>query len=206
MRPWIGDPPRADAPDVEGYALVSHERFNITTGSIAGFVLIPLWVFVIIGAVSLLGGRSDFTATFSISTFVGGAFVALILVPLLHEGVHGIVAMLFRARPSYGIGPGFAYTTFREPLRRVPYLAVGLAPLIVLTVASVVLATRIDAFAGWIVFFAVVNASGAVGDLWMSWRIMRHPRDAMFFDLADGFAVLIPSHEGIRIDDVAVRL
>jgi hypothetical protein len=195
IRPWFGDPPRAVAPHVEGYRLVAHERFNITTGTIAGFVLIPLWAFLIIGAVATLGGRSSYGADFSLGTLLLGAFVALIAVPVLHEALHGLVALLFGARPSYGIGPGFAYTTFREPLARLPYLAIGLAPLVVLTLASVAIAANWDAVAGWVIFFAIVNASGAIGDLWMSWRIARQPRSAIFYDLADGFAVLAPEHD-----------
>lgn len=195
MKTWIGAPPRATAPDVPGYTLISHERFNITSGSIAGFVLIPVWAFLIIGIVSLLGGRSEYGASLSMSVVAAGAFVALLLVPLLHELVHGIAALAFRARPAFGIGPGFAYTTFQEPLRRAPYLAVGLAPLVVLTCASVFLALRHEQIAGWFIFFAVVNASGAIGDVWMSWRIARQPSSAIFFDLADGFAVLVPERD-----------
>jgi hypothetical protein len=198
IRPWFGDPPRASAPEVDGYRQVAHERFNITTGTIAGFVLIPLWTFLIIGAVAALGGRSSYGVDFSVGTILLGAFVALIAVPVVHEAVHGIVAMLFGARPSYGIGPGFAYTTFREPVPRNPYLAIGLAPLVVLTIASVMVAANWDAVAGWVIFFAIVNASGAIGDLWMSWRILRQPRSAIFYDLADGFAVLVPERD-VRI-------
>jgi hypothetical protein len=192
IRPWLGDPPRAAAPEVPGYRLVAHERFNITSGTIAGLVLIPLWAFLIIGGVAALGGRSSYGADFSLGTIALGAFIALVAVPVVHEAVHGFVAVIFRARPSYGIGPGFAYTTFQEPLARSPYLAIGLAPLVVLTLGSIVLAANWDAGAGWVIFFAIVNASGAIGDLWMAWRILNQPRGALFYDLADGFAVLVP--------------
>ncbi|HUG15166.1 MAG TPA: DUF3267 domain-containing protein [Thermomicrobiales bacterium] len=194
MKPWIGDPPRVSAPVTPGHVLASHERFNIATGAITGFVLIPFWAYLVVAAVRLSGGRSDYSVTFSMWTIVGGAFVGLILVPVVHEAIHGMAAVVCRTRPSYGIGPGFAYTTFHEPLRRVPYLFVGLAPLVVLTIACVVVAARFDSIAGWFVFFAVINAGGAIGDLWMSWRIIRQPRCAIFYDLADGFAVLVPEH------------
>lgn len=192
MRTWFGDPPRSDPPDVPGYVLVSHERFSITSGSIVGFVLLPVWAFLIIGAVALLGGRSEYGANFDVWTMLLGAVVALLLVPLVHELIHGATGVAFGVRPSYGIGPGFAFTTFHEPMRRTQYLAVGLAPLVVITSACILLAIRFDAIAGWLIFAGVMNAGGAVGDLWMSWRIIRQQPTAIYYDLADGFAVLVP--------------
>ena len=35
------------------------------------------------------------------------------------------------------------------------------------------------------------HASGAIGDLWMAERILRLPRQAIFYDLADGFAAVV---------------
>jgi hypothetical protein len=46
--------------------------------------------------------------------------------------------------------------------------------------------------AGWMIVVGTINASGAIGDLWMTARILRSPRRAMFYDLADGFAVFAP--------------
>jgi hypothetical protein len=177
-----------------GYVQVAYERLDMGRMTVVGFVLIPVWSFLFVGAISLLGGRSSFSFHANIWTLLIGAFVALIAVPVLHELVHGVVGWICGARPAYGIGPGFAYTTFREPLTRGPYLAIGLAPLVVLSIVAVVFAARWDMGAGWLLFFAVVNAAGAIGDLWMSWTILRQPPSSIFFDLADGFAVLAPEH------------
>jgi hypothetical protein len=68
---------------------------------------------------------------------------------------------------------------------------VGLAPLLVLSVACVTLALAWPAAAGYLLLAAIVNASGAIGDLWMAWRTLRLPRAALFYDLADGFAALV---------------
>ncbi len=193
IRPWIGDPPRTTPPDVDGYEIRSHQRFNMVQGSIAGMVLIPFWWVFFTVTVGLVGGRyiSEFTVTFS--DILIGTVIALVLVPLLHEAVHGIAAMLAGVRPSYGIGPGFAYTTFPDPVPKRAYLMIGLAPLIVLSAIGLPLAAIWDGGAGLVLFFLVVNAAGAVGDLWMSWRIALQPPDALFVDLADGFAVLVPT-------------
>jgi hypothetical protein len=156
-------------------------------------VLIPFWWVFFSVMVGLLGGRyiSGFVVT--LPNLLLGAVIALLLVPLLHEAVHGIAALLAGVRPSYGIGPGFAYTTFPDPVGKRPYLAIGLAPLVVLSAIGLPLAAVWDAGAGLVLFFLVVNAAGAIGDIWMSWRIALQPPDALLVDLADGFAVLVPA-------------
>jgi hypothetical protein len=192
IRPWIGEPPRTSPPDVAGYRLAEHQRFDMLQGSIVGMVLIPFWWVFFTVMVGLLGGRYITGGTATLSNLLLGIVIALVLVPLLHEAVHGIAAMLAGVRPSYGIGPGFAYTTFPDPVGKRPYLAIGLAPLVVLSAIGLPLAVAWDAGAGAIIFALVVNAAGAIGDLWMSWRIVFQPRDALFVDLADGFAIYVP--------------
>lgn len=198
LRRWFGPEPRTAAPEIEGYEQVAHERLDMLFGTIAGFAVIPVAWFVIAVAVDLLGGPLIAGFSVGLLDLLLGLVIALVLVPLLHEAVHGIAALLVGARPAFGVGPGFAYTTFREPLTRVPYLIVGLAPVVVLTIASILLAARWHDAAGLIVFFAVVNASGAVGDGWMAWRILKQPPGALYFDLADGFAVLAPVDRDAR--------
>jgi hypothetical protein len=161
-------------------------------GSIAGMVLIPFWWIFYTVTVGLIGGPylSEFSVTFW--DFLLGIVIALIIVPVLHEAVHGLAAMLAGVRPSFGIGPGFAYTTFPDPVGKRAYLTIGLAPLLVLSAVGVPLAAIWEAATGPILFFLIVNAAGAIGDLWMSWRSVLQPADALFVDLADGFAVYIP--------------
>lgn len=192
VRPWIGDPPLTEPPDLPGYVELSRERLSMGPLTILGFVLIPVWWYVIVALVVLAGGPNDSSISIGPKTFIAGAVIALIAVPILHELVHGIAGMLVGVKPAYGVGAGFAYTTFREPLGKWQYLAVGLAPLVVLTALSVLVAVRWDSVANAAIFFAVINAAGAIGDLWMSWRIVRAPRSGIFYDLADGFAILVP--------------
>lgn len=192
IRPWIGDPPRTEPPERPGYVELSRERLNMGPLTILGFVLIPVWWYVIVGLVVLAGGPEGSSFSINLKTLVFGALIALVAVPVLHELVHGIAGMLVGVKPAYGVGAGFAYTTFREPLGKWQYLAVGLAPLVVLTVLAVFVAARWESVANAAIFLAVINAAGAIGDLWMSWRIVRAPRSAIFYDLADGFAVLVP--------------
>ncbi len=192
LRPWIGEPPRTSPPNIAGYRLKTHQRFDMWRGSIAGMILIPFWWVFFSVTVGMLGGRYISEVAVTLPNLLLGSVVALVLVPLLHEAVHGFAAMLAGVRPSYGIGPGFAYTTFPNPVGKRPYLMIGLAPLVVLSAIGLPLAVVWDAATGMILFCLVVNAAGAIGDLWMSWRIALQPGDALFVDLADGFAVFVP--------------
>src|SRR4051794_22875051 len=118
LRPWIGEPPLLAPPELPGYRLHAHERFDFVRGSLLGLVLIPLWSFAFVGFIALLGGRDHYGASFSLTNVPLGIIIGLLLVPVLHEIAHGLAALLLGARPSFGIGPGLAYTTFRKPMGR----------------------------------------------------------------------------------------
>ncbi|CAN5620594.1 hypothetical protein BH24CHL1_BH24CHL1_15900 [soil metagenome] len=191
LKPWFGDLPHETAPEMAGYQQVSHEQLNMTKVTVGGTMLIPLWAIALMAVVAALGGPSSYETRFTFTTFVL-FFVAMVGVIVVHEILHGVAAIFLGVRPSFGIGPGFAYTTFLEPMKKSSYLTVGLAPLVVITVTTVAMAAIWPDIAGWMVVIGTINASGAVGDLWMTARILRSPRRAMFYDLADGFAVFAP--------------
>lgn len=191
LRPWIGELPHTKPPPLPGYQEISHEQLNMGKLTLIGIPLIPVWALVLLALVGISGGRTSYEATFTFWTLLLFC-VAMIVVVLLHELVHGVAAAVLGAKPSFGIGPGFAYTTFLDPMSKKQYLIVGLAPLIVITIATVTAAVVWPGIAGWMILAGTVNASGAIGDLWMEARILRAPRKAMFYDLADGFAVLVP--------------
>lgn len=191
LKPWFGEPPHAQPPDLPGYRQLAHERVSIGRLSVLGAMLIPLWIFAIIFTISLLGGRSEYSVEFTPGPFLLFVLV-FVTVILVHEIVHGVAAAILGSRPSFGVGPGFAYTTFLDPMPRWRYLIVGLAPLVLMTAAAIAGALVWPSLAGWLIAAAAINASGAIGDLWMSYRILRAPRGSMFYDLADGFAVFIP--------------
>lgn len=194
VRPWIGDPPQAEPPDVPGYVQVAHARVDMLRLSIAGVLLLPLWWFVFGGLSQIISGSEGFSITVGLTEIVLAAFIAMVAVPAVHEAAHGLTAHLLGARPAYGVGAGYAYTTFREPMGRVAYLAIGLAPLVVISALGMLLVAAWPAALGWLVFACIVNAAGAIGDLWMAWCILRLPRRAIFFDLADGFAAFVPAN------------
>ena len=109
-----------------------------------------------------------------------------------HELVHGFLFWFFaRHRPEFGIGPGYAFAAMPDwYFPKGQYLVVGLGPLVGLTILGLIF----SAFAPvtWLVLvFAgvVINAGGAIGDLYVCWRIAREADNVWVKDIGDGFQV-----------------
>jgi hypothetical protein len=126
----------------------------------------------------------------------GAALIAMILTLVAHELTHGLVMRLAGARPRYGIvwkgvmlyatSPGYAY-------QRNTYAVILLAPFVLIS-ALAVLGIWLVPGVLWTTLFVicgVVNASGAVGDLWMTRITLRYPPTALMMDERDGMRVFV---------------
>lgn len=128
-------------------------------------------------------------------------FSLLLLVTLAvwmtaHELVHGAFFWWFsRHRPQFGYGFGYLYAAMPGwYFPKWPYLAVGLAPLVVLSLVGMLLVPFLPVFWAGLAFFGmVVNASGAVGDIYVCFRIGLEARDVLICDRGDGFEVFRPA-------------
>ncbi len=153
-----------------------------------GLVVVFLWqVFALLrpaGMELLLPG--------DIFVFLGEFLLAMVVSISLHELVHGAFFWWFaKYPPKFGIGPGYAYAAMPGwyfPKRQ--YLVVGLAPLVGLTMLGLLFVAFLP---GWLLapFFwgMVLNAGGAIGDIYICLRIAREAEDVWVKDLGDGFEV-----------------
>ena len=125
------------------------------------------------------------------------SIAGVVLTLVLHELTHGLTMQMFGASPTYGIiwkglmlyatSPGYAY-------RRNNYVVIALAPFIFISVL-VVLGMWILQGTAWVALFAicgVVNASGAVGDMWITTIVLRYATTAYIMDERDGIRVFLP--------------
>ncbi len=117
--------------------------------------------------------------------------VALALVLVLHEGLHGAAGMLFGYRPIFGIQPPLVFTTFKEKIARNHLVAIALAPLVILDAVFVVAFVLVPGDIFWDLCFAV-NTIGAVGDVWIVTRILRHSPETLFQDTKSGVEAWLP--------------
>ena len=125
------------------------------------------------------------------------AIVGIVVTLVLHELTHGLVMQMFGASPKYGIiwkglmlyatSPGYAY-------RRNNYVVIALAPFVFISVL-VILGMWILQGTTWVVLLAiygVVNASGAVGDMWITMIVLRYAATAYVMDERDGIRMFLP--------------
>jgi len=122
-------------------------------------------------------------------------FSCLVGVLLLHEAVHGAVIAFYGHRPRFGVKwqAGALYATVKDGyFWRNQYLAVALAPLLVISALAVwLIVLSPPAYANWWVALGVINGSGAIGDVYMAWVLSRFPPQAVIRDEEDGFRIFL---------------
>ncbi len=118
----------------------------------------------------------------------GALIAAIVLVLILHEGLHGAVGALFNYRPIFGVEPPLVYTTFNERIRRTHFIAIALAPLLVLDVVFVGFYAA-GVFRLFMDLCFAVNTIGAVGDMWIVLKLLTHDRASAVQDTKNGIAI-----------------
>lgn len=113
---------------------------------------------------------------------------------VLHELVHALLFFLFSPRHSritIGISYGFAYAGAPHVLfPKWSYLIIGMSPALLISAACIALLMLLPDQAAPPVFtVALINASGSVGDYYVSYRIFRAPSGALIRDTGTGFSV-----------------
>jgi Putative zincin peptidase len=154
-----------------------------------------LWA--LLGLALLIVGLALFGALAGEGTVAIGA-LSLIAVPvllILHELLHGAAMKPFGARPRYSaglLGKALPYLSCGAPghrFTRGQYLVVALAPAVVLSAAG---AAAVP-LAEWLVFPLAVHLAGCVGDFWMSGRALHTPPGARIEDTGTGMRVHVTS-------------
>ena len=119
--------------------------------------------------------------------------VALVLVMLIHELVHGMFYWQFAGRrPILGIKGLGVYVAAPSEVYfpRSRYLIVGIAPLVLLTLAGLLLVIIVPvAVVRILILFVALNAAGAAGDLLMVARLLSYSPDTLMQD--SGSAVIV---------------
>jgi len=118
---------------------------------------------------------------------VGVVFLAVVITIGVHEWVHGLIYRILGYRVSYGLSwrMGAAYAAaFGQWQKRDHNLLAALAPLVVLTPLLIGLLATSNHLLNLAAFSALIfNTSGAVGDLYLTWRLLRLPKGALLYDI-----------------------
>lgn len=125
-------------------------------------------------------------------------WVAAVVTTGAHELIHILTLRSYGYQPSFGIAwrQFAAYAgAFGQYQRRQHAILVTLAPLLVITTLALPLlgaAHRMLVVASFGVL--LTNTSGAAGDVYVAWRLLRLPPDALVYDLdLHHMLVFIPS-------------
>ena len=125
------------------------------------------------------------TKNYVINFYVNIVFL-MIPITIVHEIIHGIAYKIFGRKVKYGFKVIYAYTaeTSGEPMGRTKFLIVLLAPVIVISILSVIL----PVWLGGMVYF--LNLLGSIGDLYMAFALCRYRYDSKIIDREYGFDVI----------------
>ena len=179
--------------------------WNVTGKPMRVIVLniIGILLFVIYGMIfsslAVSVGKMPSEGAFSIGlSEIGLALVGIVLIFILHELTHGLTMQVFGASPKYGIiwkglmlyatSPGYAY-------RRNNYVVIALAPFVFLSILAVLGMWLLQGTL-WVALLGLcgaVNASGAIGDMWITMVVLRYASTAYVMDERDGIRVFLPS-------------
>jgi hypothetical protein len=157
--------------------------WTVLGGILTVFAVILFGLFYIIAVQS----EPPETFAFNILALLGLAAVVL----LVHEGFHGLAALYYGARPTFGAAmlhkfvPALYCTVEGHRFTRGQFIVFALAPLAGISVLGM-LAMVVTPWGLWIVFPLAINFGGAIGDLWMTWLVLRQPPDTEIEDLKDG--------------------
>jgi hypothetical protein len=118
----------------------------------------------------------------------GSLAAAIIVVLLLHEGLHGTVGVMLRHKPTFGVQPPLVYTTFRNRIPCLHFIAIALAPLLVLDAVFIAL-YAVGVLPLFMDLCFAVNTIGAVGDIWIAVKLVRYSPTALVQDTKTGVMV-----------------
>lgn len=133
-------------------------------------------------------GENLFLDLLPMLVMLAGVFAYVVL----HELTHGAVMKLFGAKKlRFGYTGLYAYAgSEKDYFGKTAYILVALAPLVFWGVVLTVLLIIVPRNWFWTVYFIqMMNISGAVGDLFVTFKFMKMPKDILVMDTGVGMTV-----------------
>lgn len=121
-----------------------------------------------------------------------GLLILLIVVYLvLHELVHGItMKILGTKKVKYGFTGLYAFAGSDDYYDKKSYIAIALAPIVVWGIVLAAINAVVPYKWFWVVYFIqIMNVSGAAGDLYVTVKFSRMPKDILVRDSGIGMTV-----------------
>lgn len=173
---------------------LARESLTLMVAGGAFFAIVNIIAWDLHGVRGLPGPDSTLARLFLL---VVANIVAYTLILPLHEAVHAVTILALGGRPRFGLKlPLAAYCTAPDQaFTRAGYVAVALAPLLVLTALGVVITVVWPQWATWLWFGFAGNISGAVGDLATATEVRHLKPGAVIEDNEAGYTAYVVGDE-----------
>ena len=101
---------------------------------------------------------------------------------------------IYGGKPRYGAGIAhyivpYFYTTTKTVFLRNQFIVIAIAPLVVISLVGIGVMAAFPSIAHWMFIPFVINASGAVGDLWVTRNVLRYPKHVLLEDRKTGLII-----------------
>ncbi len=159
---------------------------NLLAIVIAVLLAVPIHFVVPISSMfSMENGMQNYILRF------GVFLVSMILYMILHEFVHGVAMKICGTKKvKYGFTGMYAFAGSKDFYDKKAYIFIALAPVVFwgIVLAIVNLFVSVEWF--WVVYLIqIINLSGAAGDLFVTVKFSRLPRDVLIQDYGVGMTV-----------------
>lgn len=120
--------------------------------------------------------------------------VGIFLYMVLHEAVHGIFMRYYgKRKPRFGLTLLYAYCGSDAYFDKKSYLVIGLAPVVIWGIVLLAAGFLVPVGWFWVVYLIqIVNLSGAAGDFYVTYRMLRLPPDILVQDSGTSMIIFAP--------------
>lgn len=164
-------------------------------GTIAFFVF--AWLF---GSLYfwLTGTSASIYTDITSNTFLSIIFLLtnIFAIYATHELIHGFFIKKYGAKPVYGFGLAYYIMPYfyaapkeKTVFTRSQFITILLAPLMGISTIGILFMLAFPSVSQWILLPLIVNASGAIGDMWMTRTLLRYPKHIMIADDKNGITI-----------------
>jgi hypothetical protein len=124
-----------------------------------------------------------------VAVWLGINIIGYFIILPVHEAIHGLTILFWGGRPHFGAKlPLALFCGAREQIfRRDQYIVVALAPLVVLSIAGMILMLLAPGLASYAIFAIAGNISGSAGDIIVARKLCRLPRNVLVEDTETGY-------------------
>lgn len=152
---------------------------NIAAGIVFVAMALPALHFVPIASLfSFDRGIAAYALRFAVMLL--GYFLYIVI----HELTHGLFIRIFSGqKPTFGFTGLYAYAGSSAYFSKVPYLIIALSPVVIWGVALFIINLLVPVEWFYVVYFIQMgNISGAAGDLYVTFRFLKLPKDILVQD------------------------